>query len=111
MLIKKRFESFMNSDTNLIEDLRDLNRSNTLDSSDLRWGEMVNLLEDMIDASDNGFDDDDIKSIKRKLQRSGHKSASDMVKNMTVLLQNKIKDMENCLHRIEGLRSSISHID
>lgn len=79
MRVHKYNESF---GSDLVDQLADLNLSNQFDSGDSKWGELVNVVSEMLSLSDSGYSQSDVRSLSRRLNRLHHLSSVETLRTM-----------------------------
>ena len=95
----------------LVNQLSDLNLSNQFDSSESRWGELVNVVSEMLYLSDSGYSQSDVRSLSRRLNRLHHLSSLETLRTMQNRIDDKIRALKGIQDKLHNLESLAKEID
>ena len=102
---RRYYESRSNSDVELIMDnLREQNTSNKLDSGNFRLSEALNLFQKLLDEKDKGYPYNSDLDVFRKFKKAGYDSAYDLVNEIVGAVNRRIRELTQVKNDLEDLK-------
>ena len=99
------YESLSNSDAERIMDnLREQNTSNKLDSGNFRWATALNLFQLLLDERDKGYPYNSDLDVLRKFKKAGYSEASDLINELTGAVNRRIRELTQVKNDLEELK-------
>ena len=98
-------ESLSNSDVErFMDNLRDQNTSNKLDSGNFRWSESLNLFQKLLDEKDKGYPYNSDLNVLSKFKKAGYDSARDLVNEIAGAVDRRIRELTQVKNDLKELK-------
>lgn len=102
---RRYYESLSNSDVKeIMNNLREQNTSNKLDSGNFRLSEALNLFQKLLDEKDKGYPYNSDLDVFYKFKKAGYKSASDLISDITGAVNRRIRELTQVKNDLEELK-------
>lgn len=99
------YESLSSSDAERIMDnLREQNSPNTLDSENFRMATALNLFQELLNERDKGYPYNSDLGVLRKFKKAGYSEARDLISDIAGAINRRIKELTQIKNELEELK-------
>lgn len=108
----RKCESVSNSDVErIMENLREQNKSNKLDSDNFRWSEALNLFQKLLDEEAEGYPYNSDINVYIKFKKAGYSSARDLISDIAGAVDRRIRELTQVKKDLDVLKQKATSFD